>query len=112
MIKLCSSTCFNDKVNMYGQLPPTRAKSPKLGRRKSNSGAVNSSEGVKEKGAAAQRKHRTSNTNNCNLSDVTNGSGLDGLMSKTENETEHTKLIEEINMIKANGQAGIEISSQ
>lgn len=94
------------------KLPPTRAKSPKLGRRKSNSGAVYSSEGVKEKGAAAQRKHRTSNTNNCNLSDVTNGSGLDGLMSKTENETEHTKLIEEINMIKANGQAGIEISSQ
>jgi len=112
MIKLCSSTCVNDKVNMYGQLPPTRAKSPKLGRRKSNSSAVNSSEGVKERGAAAQRKHCTSNTNNCNLSDVTNDSGLDGLKNKTANETEHTELIEEINMIKVNGQAGIEISSQ
>lgn len=94
------------------KLPPTRAKSPKLGRRKSNSGAINSSEGVKEKGVAAQRKHRTSNTNNCNLGDVTNDSGLDGLKNKTENETEHTELIEEINMIKVNGQAGIEISSQ
>jgi len=97
---------------MYGQLPPTRAKSPKLGRRKSNNGAVNSSEGVIEKGAAAQRKHRTSNTNNSNSSDVTNDSGLDGLKNKTENETEHTELIEEINMVKVDGQAGVEICSQ
>ncbi|XP_058770785.1 protein WVD2-like 3 [Vicia villosa] len=90
------------------KLPPTRAKSPKLGRRKSNSGANNSFEGVKEKGAVAQRKHRTPNANNGNLSNVNNDSGVDGL----ENKIEHTELIEEINPIKVSGQADMEISSQ
>lgn len=85
------------------QLPPTRAKSPKLGRRKSNSGANNSFEGVKEKGAVAQRKHRTSNANNGNLSNVNND---------VENKIEHTKLIEEVNTIKVTGQGDMEISSK
>lgn len=90
------------------QLPPTRAKSPKLGRRKSNSGASNSFEGVKEKGAVAQRKHRMSNANNGNLSNVNNDSGMAGL----ENKIEHTKLIEEVNTIKVTGQGDMEISSE
>ncbi|CAL5208238.1 unnamed protein product [Lathyrus oleraceus] len=90
------------------KLPPTRAKSPKLGRRKSNSGASNSFEGVKEKGAVAQRKHRMSNANNGNLSNVNNDSGMAGL----ENKIEHTKLIEEVNTIKVTGQGDMEISSE
>ncbi|CAI8603089.1 unnamed protein product [Vicia faba] len=90
------------------KLPPTRAKSPKLGRRKSNSGANNSFEGVKEKGVVAQRKHRTSNANIGNLSNVNNDSGVDGL----ENAIDHAELIEEINTIKVSGQADKEISSQ
>ncbi|XP_045808090.1 protein WVD2-like 3 [Trifolium pratense] len=87
------------------KLPPTRAKSPKLGRQKSNS---NLSEGAKEKGAVAEKKHCTPNTNNCNLSDVSNDNGVAVL----ENKIEHTKIIEEINMIKLTGQADVEISSQ
>jgi hypothetical protein len=87
------------------QLPPTRAKSPKLGRQKSNS---NLSEGAKDKGVVAQRNHSTPNTNNCNLSDVNNDNGMDVL----ENKIEHTEIIEEINMIKLTGQADVEISSQ
>lgn len=91
------------------KLPPTRAKSPKLGRRKSNSGtggAVNISEGDSEKkGAATQRKYRTMKTNNCNKSDLNENSSIDGLINKTKDT-------EEINMIKMTGQADLEISSQ
>lgn len=88
-----------------GQLPPTRAKSPKLGRRKSSSGAVNLSGGDKEKGAVTQRKHRTPKTNNYDSSDVNDDGGIDGLKSKT-------KHIEEINATKATGQVDLEINSQ
>ncbi|KAJ1409420.1 TPX2, C-terminal [Sesbania bispinosa] len=86
------------------KLPPTRAKSPKLGRRKSNSGAVNLSEGNKEKGAATQRKHHTQKTNNYDNSDVNGDSGMYDLKNKTKNE--------EINVTKVTGQADMEISSQ
>ncbi|OIV90682.1 hypothetical protein TanjilG_23795 [Lupinus angustifolius] len=95
------------------KLPPTRAKSPKLGRRKSNSGAVNSSEGEKVKGDVARRKHRTqlndkiasTNSNNYDKSNVNDDSGIYELRNKT-------KHIDEINVTEATGQADLEISIQ
>ncbi|KAK7344027.1 hypothetical protein VNO77_13228 [Canavalia gladiata] len=87
------------------KLPPTRAKSPKLGRRKSNSGAVNLSEGDKEKGAVTQRKYQTLMTNNHDRSDVNDDNGLCDLKNKT-------KHIEEMNVTKVTGQADSEIGSQ
>ncbi|KAE9589755.1 hypothetical protein Lalb_Chr21g0312291 [Lupinus albus] len=95
------------------KLPTTRAKSPNLGRRKSNSDTVNSSEGDKVKGDVARRKHRTMlndkiasvNGNNCDKSDVNDGIGMHELRNKT-------KHIEEINATEATGQADLEIGSQ
>ncbi|XP_027365278.1 protein WVD2-like 3 isoform X2 [Abrus precatorius] len=87
------------------KLPPTRAKSPKLGRRKSNIGGVNLSDGHKEKGASTQRKHQTLKTNNYDRSDVNDDNALCDLESKTNQ-------IEEINVNKLTGQEDIEISSQ
>ncbi|KAK7278457.1 hypothetical protein RJT34_23486 [Clitoria ternatea] len=87
------------------KLPPTRAKSPKLGRRKGNGGGVNLSEGGKEKGAVTQRKHHSQKTKNHDRSDVNGDNGLCDL----ENKTEHT---EEINGVNLTGQADLEVSSQ
>ncbi|XP_061371203.1 protein WVD2-like 3 [Gastrolobium bilobum] len=87
------------------KLPPTRAKSPKLGRRKSNSTAVNLSEGVKEKGTVTRRKHHPLKTNNYDRSDVNDGSGI----YDHKNKTEH---FEEINGTKVSEHVDLEISSQ
>lgn len=85
------------------KLPATRAKSPKLGRRKSNNGAVNLSEGNKEKGAGTRKKHNAPKTNNYDdKSDVNNG------LSDLKNKTKH---IEETNVTKITGQADSEIIS-
>ena len=84
-----------------GQLPATRAKSPKLGRQKSNNGAVNLSEVDKEKGAGIRRKNHTLKTNNVK-------SDVNGLFDP-KNKANH---IEEINMTKVTGQADLEIGSQ
>ncbi|XP_057732266.1 protein WVD2-like 3 isoform X1 [Arachis stenosperma] len=46
------------------KMPPTRAKSPKLGRRKSNNGKVNSYEGDKVKEATARRRHQAPSSDN------------------------------------------------
>ncbi|RDX74043.1 Protein WVD2-like 3, partial [Mucuna pruriens] len=81
------------------KLPATRAKSPKLGRRKINSGAVKSSEGNKEKEAGTRRKHHTLKTDKSDMN------GLCDLKIKT-------KHIEEINVTKVTGQADLEIGSQ
>lgn len=86
-----------------GQLPATRAKSPKLGRRKSNNGAVNLSEGDKEKGAGIRRKHHTLKTDNYGDKSDVNG------LSDPKNKTKH---IEGINATEVTGQANLEIGSQ
>ncbi|XP_025983059.1 protein WVD2-like 3-like isoform X1 [Glycine max] len=85
------------------KLPATRAKSPKLGRRKSNNGAVNLSEGDKEKGAGIRRKHHTPKTNNYGDKSDVNG------LSDPKNKTKH---IEGINATEVTGQANLEIGSQ
>ncbi|XP_019461994.1 PREDICTED: protein WVD2-like 3 isoform X2 [Lupinus angustifolius] len=95
------------------KLPTTRAKSPNLGRRKSNSDAVNSSEAGKVKDVA-RRKHDTilnnkiasAKGNNCDKSDVNDGIGI---YDELRNKTKH---IEEINATEATGQADLEIGSQ
>ncbi|KAK7268789.1 hypothetical protein RIF29_21498 [Crotalaria pallida] len=93
------------------KLPPTRAKSPKLGRRKSNSGAVNSSEGDKVKGDVARRRLRTlsndkvASANNYDKSDVNDDSGIYELRNKTKH-IEEIKVTEEVT-----GQVDLEISS-
>ncbi|CAL0321144.1 unnamed protein product [Lupinus luteus] len=96
------------------KLPTTRAKSPNLGRRKSNSDAVISSEGDKVRGDVARRKHRTMsnakiasvNSNNSDKSDLNDGIVI---YDELRNKTQH---IEEINATEATGQADLEISSQ
>ncbi|KAK7391692.1 hypothetical protein VNO78_20111 [Psophocarpus tetragonolobus] len=85
------------------KLPATRAKSPKLGRRKSDNGPFNLSEGGdKEKGAGIRRKHHTLKSNNCD--DKSNVDGLSDLKNKTN-------YIEEINVTEITGQAELEIGS-
>ncbi|QCE07632.1 protein WVD2-like 3 isoform X3 [Vigna unguiculata] len=85
------------------KLPATRAKSPKLGRQKSNNGAVNLSEGAKEKGAGIRRKHQTLKTNNNDVKSDVND------LCDPKNKLNH---IEEIDMAKVTGQADLEIGSQ
>ncbi|CAJ1976477.1 unnamed protein product [Sphenostylis stenocarpa] len=85
------------------KLPATRAKSPKLGRRKSNNGAVHLSEGDKEKGTGIRRKHHTLKTNNYDDKSDVNG------LSDLKNKTNH---IEEINTTEVTGQADLGIGSQ
>lgn len=88
-------------------MPPTRAKSPKLGRRKKSGGtAVASSRGNKVKGTIV-RVNDTKDTN----ADIYDVSGLnDGSnIYELNNKTKH---IEEMNVINENGQVDLSITSQ
>ncbi|KAL2325119.1 hypothetical protein Fmac_024177 [Flemingia macrophylla] len=85
------------------KLPATRAKSPKLGRRKSNNSGVNLSEGDKVKGTGIRRKHHTLKTKNYDDKNDVNG------LCDLKNKAEH---IEEINVTEVTGQADLEIGSQ
>nr|KYP65467.1 hypothetical protein KK1_011703 [Cajanus cajan] len=85
------------------KLPATRAKSPKLGRRKSNNGGANLSEGDKVKGAGVRRKHHILKTENYDDKSDVNG------LRDHKNKTKH---IEEINVTEVTGQADLEIGSQ
>ena len=96
------------------QPPPTRAKSPKLGRRKSRSGALNSSNGNQVKGAVVQENyHIQFNDNEDGSFSIYNNNRSDkndvGDIYEIKNNTKH---IGETNAIRVNGQVDLEISSQ
>lgn len=98
------------------KLPPTRARSPKLGRRKSCSDAVRSSQVAKVKGACAQGNRRslgscmeetTSNGSSTikHQSDIQNGNAA----CKSIDETKGAEEIKESSVTKVTGDGNLDV---
>lgn len=98
-------------------MPPTRAKSPKLGRRKSFGDAVNSSQGDKVKTAGALRSRRSlgifkeeTTTNGSTIikdqSNIHNGDAI----YKFKDEPNEAEEINESIVTKINGQGNVDIA--
>lgn len=101
------------------KLPPTRAKSPKLGRRKSFGDAVNSSQGDKVKTAGALGSRRSlgiykeeTTTNGSSIikdqSNIHNGNAI----YKFKDESNKVEEINESIVTKINGQGNVDIAVQ
>nr|XP_023921702.1 protein WVD2-like 3 isoform X1 [Quercus suber] len=101
------------------KLPPTRAKSPKMGRRKSFGDAVNSSQGDKVKTAGALGSRRSlgiykqeTTTNGSSIikdqSNIHNGNAI----YKFKDESNKVEEIKESIVTKINGQGNVDIAVQ